>query len=93
MKTSLLTLLLTAVGLWAQTPPAPTFQSLPPAATVQTGANTNQELLKRALQRALDGGTNATVPGVVGGPAKAAVGVGASAPAPASTNQTGCSRQ
>jgi hypothetical protein len=82
VKTSLLTLLLTALGLWAQTPPAPTFQSLPPAAAVQAGVNTNQELLlKRALQRALESGTNVTVPAV--GTSAAVPGIGTNAAVPA----------
>ena len=104
MKTSLLTLLLTALGLWAQTPPAPTFQSLPPTAAVQAGVNTNRDpVLKRALQRALESGTNAAVPGTSTNTAVPVIGasatvpgivdspakpaVGADAPAPASPNQ------
>jgi general secretion pathway protein D len=88
VKTSLLTLLLTALGLWAQTAPPPTFQSLPPDAAVQAGVNTNRELLlKRAMQRALGSGTNTPVPGIVGSPANPAVGVDASAPGPASPNR------
>ena len=85
MKTSLLTLLLTAVGLWAQTPASPpVFRAFPTNAVV----NTNREqALQRALQRAMERRTNTAVPGVAGTPAKPVAGGDPSAAAPAGRNQ------
>ena len=89
MKTSLLTLLLTAFGLWAQTPAAlpalPAFPAFPTNAPV----NTNRaQALQRAMQRALQNRTNAPGQGVTSAPAKPGEGSNLSAPAPALRNQT-----
>jgi len=79
VKTSFLTLLLTAFGLWAQTPAAPpAFPAFPTNAPL----NTNRaQALQRALQRALQSKTNAAAPGVAGTLAKPVAGTDASAPA------------
>ena len=88
MKTSLLTLLLTAFGLWAQTPAAPpTFPAFP-AFPTNAPINTNRaQALQRALQRALESRTNAPAPGIAGTPAKPAAGTNLSAPAAVLRNQ------
>ena len=72
MKNLLLVLLLTATGLWAQTNPSPAPPTVPPPdAASKVSANTNQEqLLKKALQSALESGTNAPVVGTPVSPAK-----------------------
>jgi general secretion pathway protein D len=84
VKNSFLILLLTAFGLWAQTPPSPAPRALPfpsPDAALKASANTNQEqVLKRALERALEGGTNAPAPSIAGSPASPVP--SADAPAP-----------
>jgi general secretion pathway protein D len=69
VKTSLLTLLLTAFGLWAQTPPLrPAFPAFPTNAV-----DTNrQQNLQRALQHAFESKTNAPAARVVGAPARPA---------------------
>jgi len=88
VKTSLLTLLLTAFGLWAQTPPSPAPPAFPPDDAARAIVNTNRDrLLKRALQHAYESGTNAPVPGITVSPAKPVVGTDSSAPAPAPRNQ------
>ena len=71
MKNSLLVLLLTAFGLWAQTPPpaASVVPSPAPNAALNAGVDTNQ-ILQQALQRALASGTSAPAPGIAGSPAK-----------------------
>jgi len=83
VKTLLFALLLTAVGLWAQTSPtAPVFQSLPPDAAGKAAVDTNrQEMLKRIRQRALESRTNTPPPGIAGSPAKPVPGTNAPAPA------------
>ena len=72
VKTSLFALLLTTVGLWAQTPPAaPVFPPLPS----ETAVNTNrEEMLRRLRQRALESRTNVPAPAIVTSPAKPAPG-------------------
>ncbi len=81
MKTSLLTLLLTAFGLWAQTPaPPPAFPAFPTSPT-NAPLNTNRaQALQRALQRALQNRTNAPAPGVASTPSEPVAGTDASAP-------------
>ncbi len=83
MKTSLFALLLTAVGLWAQTSPqAPVFQSVPPDDALKVAVDTNrQEMLKRIRQRALESRTNVPAPLIAGSPAKPAPGTNPPAPA------------
>ena len=83
MKTSLFALLLTAVGLWAQTPPqAPVFQSVPPDDALKVAVDTNrQEMLKRIRQRALESRTNVPAPLIAGSSAKPAPGTNPPAPA------------
>ena len=72
MKNLLLVLLLTATGLWAQTNPSSAPLTVPPPdAAPKASANTNQEqLLKKALQSALESGTNAPVVAIPISPAK-----------------------
>jgi general secretion pathway protein D len=84
VKTTLLTLLLTVFGLWAQTPPAlPPAPALPPDAAIKTAANTNRDqMLRQAMQNALQGKTNAAVPGALGTLQKPIVGADSSVTAP-----------
>ena len=85
MKTSLLTLLLTAFSLWGQTPASlPAFPAFPTNAV----SNTNrQQALQRAMQRALEARTNAPAPGVASTPASPVAGAAPSTPGPAFGNQ------
>ncbi len=82
MKTTLLILLLTGAGLWAQTPPAPAFTELP---TNAPSANTNHnDLLRQALRQALASKTNVTIKAAALNPATngVATGVPTASPAP-----------
>jgi general secretion pathway protein D len=88
VKTSLLTLLLAAVGLWAQTPAAPPAFPAFPAVPTNAPMDTNRaQALQRALQRALGSRTNAPPSGAASTPAKPVAGAGLSAPGPASRDQ------
>ena len=79
VKKTLLTLLLTGFGLWAQTP---SFAPLPSIASPGGLGTNSDQALKEALSRALAGGTNAAAPGTAANPAKAPVGTDQSAPPP-----------
>ncbi|MCX6926607.1 MAG: hypothetical protein NT154_25875, partial [Verrucomicrobia bacterium] len=89
MKNSLLILLLTSFGLWAQTNPSlPAFPAPGPDPTIKAAANTNREMmLKRALQRAMERGTNAPAPGIAGSPARTIPTIVPPAVQPAAPNQ------
>jgi len=79
VKKTLLTLLLTGFGLWAQTP---SFAPLPSGASPGGLGTNSDQALKEALARALAGGTNAAAPETAANPAKAPVGTEQSAPPP-----------
>jgi general secretion pathway protein D len=79
VKKTLLTLLLTGFGLWAQTP---SFAPLPAGASPGGLGTNSDQALKEALARALAGGTNAAAPETAANPAKAPVGTEQSAPPP-----------
>jgi general secretion pathway protein D len=88
VKTSLLTLLLTAFGLWGQTPASPpTFPAFPAFPTNAVSNTNRQQALQQALHRALESKTNAPAPGVASTPAKPIAGADLPAPAPALGNQ------
>ena len=81
MKTSLLILLATSFGLWAESPASPPAF---PAFPTNSAINSNrQQLIQRQLQRALEGKTNAPASGFVGNPARVYEGASPSS----STNQ------
>ena len=85
MKTSLLILLATSFGLWAQSPASPpAFPAFPTNAAINSN---RQQLIQRQLQRALERQTNALAPGLVGNSARVFEGTNPSAVSPASTNQ------
>ncbi len=89
MKTSLLTLLLAAFGLWAQTPAGPPAFPAFPAVPTNAPIDTNRaQALQRALQRALGSRTNVPPSGTAGTLAKPVAGADLSAPGPASRNPT-----
>jgi len=78
VKKTLLTLLLSGFGLWAQTP---SFAPLPTNAT-PAGLGTNRDqTLEQALARAIAEGTNATAPATSAIPAKVPEGTDQSSPA------------
>ena len=82
VKKTLLTLLLTGFGLWAQTP---SFAPLPTNAT-PAGLGTNSgQALAQALARAIAEGTNATVPATSSIPAKVSEGAAQFSPPPVAT--------
>jgi general secretion pathway protein D len=84
VKTSLLTLFLTALGVWGQTPASlPAFPAFPTNAVSITN---RQQALQQALRRALDAKTNTPAPVVVGTPAKPILGGALSAPGTAVGN-------
>ena len=79
VKKTLLTLLLTGFGLWAQTP---SFAPLPSGASPGGLGTNSDQALKEALSRAIAGVSNAAAPGTAANPAKAPVGTDQSAPPP-----------
>jgi general secretion pathway protein D len=84
VKTSLLTLFLTALGVWGQTPVSlPAFPAFPTNAVSITN---RQQALQQALRRALDAKTNTPAPVVVGTTALPIVGTASSAPGTAVGN-------
>jgi general secretion pathway protein D len=79
VKKTLLTLLLTGFGLWAQTP---SFAPLPPSATPAGLGTNSHQALEQALARAIAEGTNATAPASSAVPAKVPEGTAQSSPPP-----------
>ena len=91
MKNSLFVLLLTTLGLGAQTSPPPASAAVPlptPDLAIKASANTNREQeLQKALQRALQNNTNPPATTAVGSAATLVPGTAVPAPSPAVTSQ------
>ena len=82
VKKTLLTLLLTGFGLWAQTP---SFAPLPTNATPAGLGTNSDQALEKALARAIAEGTNATVPATSAIPAKVLGSTDQASPPPVAT--------